>query len=62
MDTKDLAYMTLIKPFFVVFELQNGLSEREFTDEDFKDVVTECPKGFKNKSLPLEMLDPFGMF
>ena len=42
-STKELAYIEMIKPFFVVFELENGLAERTFTDEDFKDVKTQCP-------------------
>lgn len=65
METKELAWTVMIKPFFLVLEIQDGLTEREFTDEDFKDILTECPKGYKNKSLSMEydeILESMGLF
>lgn len=43
-DTKELSYIEVIKPFFMVIEVAKGLKERDFTDEDFRDLVTECPR------------------
>eukprot|EP00347_Sterkiella_histriomuscorum_P003506 403364039 len=61
-NTNELAWVEMIKPFFVVFEIKNGLSERTFTDEDFRDVLTECPKGQNNNLEIDEILDSFGLF
>lgn len=62
MESGDLRYVELIKPFFLVFDVQNGLSERKFTDEDFKGVLTKCPRSSKNGSLEIPELEPLGFF
>lgn len=42
--TNELSYIEVLKPVFMILEIENGIHERKFTDEDFKDVMTECPK------------------
>eukprot|EP00347_Sterkiella_histriomuscorum_P010701 403375257 len=41
--TKDLAWIEVSKPDAYVFQLKNGILEREFTDEDYKEVLNNCP-------------------
>eukprot|EP00347_Sterkiella_histriomuscorum_P007840 403347365 len=43
-DTKELAWIEVVKPFFFVMKVENGIKKRKFTDEDYKDVLTECPR------------------
>ena len=47
MKTLELEWAEMIKPINIVVQIDEGLNEREFTDEDFRDVVTECPRRSK---------------
>lgn len=42
--TNALAWIEMIKPLPIIFEIENGLAERKFTDKDYKGIITECPK------------------
>jgi hypothetical protein len=48
--TNELAWIEMVRPLPFIFKIENGLTEREFTDEDFKDVLTECPRRNKGHS------------
>ena len=41
-----LAWIEQIRPLSMIFAIKP--SERRFSDEDFKHVLTECPKRSKN--------------
>ena len=41
-DGMDLEWIETIKPLPFVIGIENGLEERKFSDEDFKDVKTRC--------------------
>ena len=43
-DSMDLEWIETIKPLPFIVGIENGLEERRFTDEDFKDVRTSCDK------------------
>lgn len=43
-ETNELAYVELITPVHLVMKVENGIKERKFSDEDFKNVLTECPR------------------
>ncbi|CDW88430.1 UNKNOWN [Stylonychia lemnae] len=56
---KDLKWLAMIRPLPLIFEIENGLSERKFSDKDFEKVVTECPRGSKMDDESIHEL--FGM-
>eukprot|EP00347_Sterkiella_histriomuscorum_P008744 403343919 len=51
-ETKKLAWIQMHSPLLLVIQIEDGMKERKFTDEDFKDVLTECPE----KLLPQEQM------
>jgi len=62
-NTNELRYAELVKPFFLVLEIQNGLVERKFTDEDFRKVLTKCPQHSNGADFEVpEILESFGLF
>lgn len=42
---KILKWIAMVRPIPLIFEIENGLSERKFSDKDFEKVVTRCPRG-----------------
>lgn len=44
LESMELEWIETIKPLPFIIGIENGLRERRFTDEDFKDVRTSCKK------------------
>lgn len=55
-ETKnDLKWIAMVRPLPLIFEIENGFSEKKFTDKDFEGVVTRCP----HRSVKEEGFDEF---
>lgn len=40
----ELKWIAMVRPLPLIFEIENGFAERRFSDKDFEQVVTRCPR------------------